>query len=92
MSIHDYNGANEAIMATSELERLPIDLNFFDQTSQNNAYNEPHAHPLYTNAKPQNDGMYHCPWEGQVGCSHKPDLLKSSYEYSPIPSQFTHEY
>ena len=43
----------------------------------NNARN----HPLYKNVPPKPDGLYHCPWEGQDGCLHKPDKLKCNYEY-----------
>ena len=38
-------------------------------------------HPLYRNAKTQGDGLYHCPWEGQNDCRHKPQKLKYNYEY-----------
>ncbi|KZF23628.1 hypothetical protein L228DRAFT_121098 [Xylona heveae TC161] len=35
--------------------------------------------PLYQ-AAPQADGLYHCPFEGQEGCAHKPAKLKCNYE------------
>lgn len=38
-------------------------------------------HPYYHNVSVQADGLYHCPWEGQEGCSHKPEKLKCNYEY-----------
>lgn len=41
-------------------------------------------HPLYQNVTPKADGLYHCPWEGQDNCQHKPDKLKCTYEYDPI--------
>lgn len=37
-------------------------------------------HPLYRTAFPQSDGLYHCPWEGQSNCNHKPEKLKCNYE------------
>lgn len=37
-------------------------------------------HPLYRTAFPQADGLYHCPWEGQANCNHKPEKLKCNYE------------
>lgn len=37
-------------------------------------------HPLYRSAFPQADGLYHCPWEGQASCCHKPEKLKCNYE------------
>lgn len=37
-------------------------------------------HPLYRSAFPQTDGLYHCPWEGQASCNHKPEKLKCNYE------------
>lgn len=38
------------------------------------------THPLYQ-AQPQDDELYHCPNEGQAGCTHKPTKLKCNYEY-----------
>ena len=37
-------------------------------------------HPLYQNVSPGPDGLYHCPWEGQASCQHKPEKLKCNYE------------
>lgn len=37
-------------------------------------------HPLYRSAFPHADGLYHCPWEGQTNCNHKPEKLKCNYE------------
>lgn len=41
-------------------------------------------HPLYQNVAPKGDGLYHCPWEGQEDCQHKPVKLKSEYRYGRI--------
>ncbi len=37
-------------------------------------------HFLYKNAYPQADGLFHCPWEGEATCNHKPEKLKCNYE------------
>ena len=37
-------------------------------------------HPLYKYALTRPDGLFHCPWEGQSSCDHKPDRLKCNYE------------
>ncbi|KAL2164166.1 hypothetical protein VTH06DRAFT_3380 [Thermothelomyces fergusii] len=37
-------------------------------------------HYLYKNALPQADGLFHCPWEGQASCNHKPEKLKCNYD------------
>ncbi|TQV99881.1 C2H2 finger domain-containing protein [Cordyceps javanica] len=34
----------------------------------------------YKNAVRGSDGLFHCPWEGQPGCSHKPEKLKCNYD------------
>jgi len=36
--------------------------------------------PLYHNAQPGPDGLYHCPWEGDSICQHKGEKLKCNYE------------
>ena len=46
-------------------------------------------HPYYQNVSVQADGLYHCPWEGQEGCSHKPEKLKCNYEYEISVSYIT---
>lgn len=43
--------------------------------------NNARVHELYHNAAPQHDGLYHCPWEGQEVCQHRPEKLKCNYEY-----------
>lgn len=37
-------------------------------------------HDLYKNAMPQEDGLFHCPWEGDASCNHRPEKLKCNYE------------
>lgn len=36
-------------------------------------------HPLYKGTRGP-DGLYHCPWEKEVGCNHKPAKLKCTFE------------
>ncbi|KAK8088803.1 hypothetical protein PG997_003764 [Apiospora hydei] len=37
-------------------------------------------HPLYKNAMPKADGLFHCPWEGNSSCNHKAEKLKCNYD------------
>ncbi|KAF7548417.1 hypothetical protein G7046_g8686 [Stylonectria norvegica] len=37
-------------------------------------------HDLYKKAAPMDDGLYHCPWEGQTSCNHKAEKLKCNYD------------
>ncbi|OCK84993.1 hypothetical protein K432DRAFT_77345 [Lepidopterella palustris CBS 459.81] len=37
------------------------------------------THPLYQ-AQPGDDDLYHCPNEGEAGCTHKPTKLKCNYD------------
>jgi hypothetical protein len=53
-------------------------------TSTNSFHNEiktARDYHLYGNAVPQADGLFHCPWEGDETCSHRPEKLKCNYEY-----------
>lgn len=36
-------------------------------------------HPLYKGTRGP-DGLYHCPWEKEAGCNHKPAKLKCTFE------------
>lgn len=38
-------------------------------------------HPLYKYAGQGDDGLWHCPWEGEDFCSHKPSVLRADFEY-----------
>lgn len=57
-----------------------------DNQGQNNEWagvtseGEARDHPLYKNAYPQEDGLYHCPWENTPCCNHRPEKLKCNYE------------
>jgi hypothetical protein len=37
-------------------------------------------HPVYRSAVPQEDGLWHCPWEGEDCCNHEPTMLKEDHE------------
>lgn len=37
-------------------------------------------HDLYKTAQTGPDGLFHCPWEGDPSCNHKPEKLKCNYE------------
>jgi hypothetical protein len=41
----------------------------------------PPSHPLYTDAAQGDDGLWHCPWEGEGYCGHKPSVLRADFEY-----------
>ena len=36
-------------------------------------------HPLYS-AVQEGDGLWHCPWEGEGYCDHKPSVLRADFE------------
>jgi hypothetical protein len=40
----------------------------------------PRDHFYYKDAKVAADGKYHCPWQREGKCTHKPDKLKCNYE------------
>jgi hypothetical protein len=44
------------------------------------ADNTARDHELYHNVTTGADGLYHCPWEGNPNCQHKPEKLKCNYE------------
>ncbi|KAI8711687.1 hypothetical protein NCS52_01432900 [Fusarium sp. LHS14.1] len=44
------------------------------------SFPHPRDHDLYRLAAPREDGLYHCPWEGQPSCNHKPEKLKANYD------------
>ncbi|PQE11372.1 c2h2 transcription factor protein [Rutstroemia sp. NJR-2017a BVV2] len=44
------------------------------------ADNSARDHELYHNVTTGADGLYHCPWEGNPNCQHKPEKLKCNYD------------
>jgi hypothetical protein len=41
---------------------------------------DPRRDTRYKDAVRGDDGLFHCPWEGQECCNHKPEKLKCNYE------------
>lgn len=37
-------------------------------------------HPLFTHAVQEEDGLWHCPWEGEDYCEHKPSVLRADFK------------
>lgn len=80
--------ASQPMMAPEELEGSMIPAMGDDQVSMpgwngRRTVGEGESardHPLYKNAYPKADGLFHCPWEGQASCNHKPEKLKCNYE------------
>ncbi|KAJ8133285.1 hypothetical protein O1611_g351 [Lasiodiplodia mahajangana] len=52
----------------------------FSRRPSNDGESSARDHPLYKNAYPKPDGLFHCPWEGQASCNHKPEKLKCNYD------------
>jgi hypothetical protein len=63
------NGSEASDESIKAIGRSSVDL---DNTARD--------HPLYHNASPLADGLYHCPWEKESTCGHKPEKLKCNYE------------
>ncbi|KAI1769097.1 hypothetical protein GGR53DRAFT_278589 [Hypoxylon sp. FL1150] len=73
MSTEDPNGA---ILADDMFALPPA----FTRRSSGDGESSARDHPLYKNAYPKADGLFHCPWEGQSSCNHKPEKLKCNYD------------
>ncbi|CAJ2506096.1 Uu.00g002260.m01.CDS01 [Anthostomella pinea] len=73
MSAEDHNG----LVLSDDMFALPPSF-----TRRPGGDNESTArdHPLYKNAYPKTDGLFHCPWEGDSSCNHKPEKLKCNYD------------
>jgi len=73
---------------TQQFGASDISQDFVKYTSGRSMDSENHArdHELYHNAAPHPDGLYHCPWEGQDCCQHRPEKLKCNYEYDHTPT------
>ena len=39
-----------------------------------------HVHPVCKSATTMEDGLWHCPWEGEVECCHEPTILRHEFE------------
>ncbi|XEU97066.1 hypothetical protein FSHL1_002352 [Fusarium sambucinum] len=66
--------------ALSTLDEFPAASAFTGPRRQNSDGESARDHDLYKKAAPFEDGLYHCPWEGQPSCSHRPEKLKCNYD------------
>ncbi|KGQ12623.1 hypothetical protein BBAD15_g1652 [Beauveria bassiana D1-5] len=57
---------------------MNISANFQQRSSVES--DSPREDHRYKNAMRGADGLFHCPWEGQTGCNHKPEKLKCNYD------------
>ncbi|KAJ3515791.1 hypothetical protein NM208_g14927 [Fusarium decemcellulare] len=71
--------ANGKVMPQIE-DPLALPAPFTGPRRQNSEGESARDHDLYKKAAPLEDGLYHCPWEGQSSCNHKPEKLKCNYE------------
>ena len=69
---------NELYMQPPVMDELCLPATF--PLKRQNSEGEARDHPYYKQAIPQADGLYHCPWEGDSSCNHKPEKLKCNYE------------
>ncbi|TWU75775.1 hypothetical protein ED733_003212 [Metarhizium rileyi] len=61
-------------------EGLPMPHGYPPRRHGNDGESSARDHELYKNATPGPDGLFHCPWEGQNNCNHKPEKLKCNYD------------
>ncbi|KAI1417693.1 hypothetical protein F5Y13DRAFT_151624 [Hypoxylon sp. FL1857] len=73
MTTEDANG----VVLADDMFALPPS---FTRRSSGDGESSARDHPLYKNVCPQPDGLFHCPWEGQSSCNHKPEKLKCNYD------------
>ncbi|KAI5868177.1 hypothetical protein GGS23DRAFT_602070 [Durotheca rogersii] len=73
MTTEDPNG----VLLTDDVFVLPPS---YTRRSSGDGESSARDHPLYKNAYPKSDGLFHCPWEGQNSCNHKPEKLKCNYD------------
>lgn len=57
---------------------MNINANYHHRSSVES--DSPREDSRYKNAVRGDDGLFHCPWEGQRSCNHKPEKLKCNYE------------
>lgn len=58
----------------------PSDSSQIDSIEAEKLHNTYRSDPLYKSAVVGADGLYHCPFESDAQCTHKPDKLKCNYE------------
>lgn len=73
MTTEDPNG----VVLADDMFALPPS---FTRRSSGDGESSARDHPLYKTAIPHADGLFHCPWEGQSSCNHKPEKLKCNYD------------
>ncbi|KAI1810982.1 hypothetical protein GGS20DRAFT_579454 [Poronia punctata] len=73
MTTEDFNGQ----LLADDMFTLPP---AFARRSSGEGESSARDHPLYKSAFPKPDGLFHCPWEGQASCNHKPEKLKCNYD------------
>ncbi|QKD50935.2 uncharacterized protein FOBCDRAFT_198320 [Fusarium oxysporum Fo47] len=67
--------------AIPTFDELPAATSAFTGPRRQNSDGESaRDHDLYKKAAPYEDGLYHCPWEGQPSCNHRPEKLKCNYD------------
>ncbi|VTO87010.1 unnamed protein product [Fusarium graminearum] len=66
--------------ALSPLDEFPAASAFTGPRRQNSDGESARDHDLYKKAAPFEDGLYHCPWEGQPSCNHRAEKLKCNYD------------
>ncbi|RFU75176.1 hypothetical protein TARUN_7076 [Trichoderma arundinaceum] len=66
--------------AVSQIEDASILPQAYTARRQGSEGESARDHALYKNVTPQGDGLFHCPWEGQPNCNHKPEKLKCNYD------------
>ncbi|EEU46623.1 uncharacterized protein NECHADRAFT_92941 [Fusarium vanettenii 77-13-4] len=71
--------ANGKVMPQLD-DTLALPAPFAGPRRQNSDGESARDHDLYKKAAPHDDGLYHCPWEGQPSCNHKAEKLKCNYD------------
>ena len=61
-------------------EMLALTGGLKDRRQSNEGEPQARDHELYKTATTGDDGLFHCPFEGNPDCNHKPEKLKCNYE------------
>jgi hypothetical protein len=73
----DFNGSYLAMMRSEDSAPMQA---LGSRRPSNNDGESARDHPYYKMAAPAADGLYHCPFEGDPSCNHKPEKLKCNYD------------
>lgn len=79
-ALHMMAGDQTGLLMSAEDAVLPPPLGSRRSSGEGESGREARDHPLYKQVQPHPDGLFHCPWEGQASCNHKPEKLKCNYE------------